>query len=76
MYCVIVVLECYARMSSRCLCLKNFFGPRVSTYNFIRGPKIEINDSNIDNQEDDEETEGNPMIVTANTTENQASNEN
>ena len=44
---------------------------------FVKGPKLEINDSiNNDHQEDDVETEGNPMIVIADTTENQTSNEN
>ena len=76
MYIVMVILECCARMSSGCLCLKNFFGPRVLTLDFVKGPKVEINDSNNDHQEYDEETEGNPMILIANTTEDQTSNEN
>ena len=46
------------------------------TLDFVKGPKVEINDSNNDHQEYDEETEGNPMILIANTTEDQTSNEN
>ena len=76
MYLVMIILECYARMSSGGLCLKNFFGPRVLTMDFLRGPKLETNDSNNDHQEDDVETEGNPMIVIANTAEDQPSIEN
>ena len=76
MYLVMIILECYARMSSGGLCLKNFFGPRVLTSDFLRGPRVEINDFNNDNQEGEEETEGNSMIVIANTTENQTSHEN
>ena len=76
MYIVMIILECYTRLFSRSLCLKNFFGPRVLTSDFLRGPRVEINDFNNDNQEGEEETEGNSMIVIANTTENQTSHEN
>ena len=78
MYLVMIVLECYANLSSGhgCLCLKNFFGPTVFTWDFVKGPKVEMNDSTNDHQGDDAGIEENPMIVIANTTENQTSNEN
>ena len=76
MYCVMIILEFYAMLSRRALCLKKFFGPVVLFYDFVQGPKVENNDSNNDNQEVNAETEGNPMIVIANATVDQTSNEN
>ena len=76
MYIVMIILECYTRLFSRSLCLKNFFGPTVFTWDFVKGPKVEMNDSTNDHQGDDAGIEENPMIVIANTTENQTSNEN